>query len=313
VEGAETASVLEAPAEFEIRQERGLWSDAFHRLTRNRLAMVAIILLIAIAALTILGNYTDTVQRYRPSAQDYDVLNQGPSIDHFFGTDSLGRDNWARVLEGTLISLQVGLGVQVFVLAIGLLVGGTAALGGRFIDNVMMRITDLAYSFPDLLAIILLRAVFAQRDLPLVGYEASQRLLVMFAIAFVAWVTVARLVRGQMLSLKERDFVLAARAMGASPVRIVTQHMLPSTLGPVIVAVVFGIPLAIFAEAVLAFIGIGLPPPTASLGRLVNEGYAFIEVNIWIVVFPAATIAVLMLCFTFLGDGLRDALDPRTR
>jgi len=313
VEGAETASVLEAPAEFEIRQERGLWSDAFHRLTRNRLAMVAIILLVAIAALTILGNYTDTVQRYRPSAQDYDVLNQGPSIDHFFGTDSLGRDNWARVLEGTLISLQVGLGVQVFVLAIGLLVGGTAALGGRFIDNVMMRITDLAYSFPDLLAIILLRAVFAQRDLPLVGYEASQRLLVMFAIAFVAWVTVARLVRGQMLSLKERDFVLAARAMGASPVRIVTQHMLPSTLGPVIVAVVFGIPLAIFAEAVLAFIGIGLPPPTASLGRLVNEGYAFIEVNIWIVVFPAATIAVLMLCFTFLGDGLRDALDPRTR
>ena len=313
MEGAEAASVLEAPAEFEIRRERGLWSDAFHRLTRNRLAMVAIILLIAIAAVTILGNYTDTVQRYRPSAQDYDVLNQGPSIDHFFGTDSLGRDNWARVLEGTLISLQVGLGVQVFVLAIGLLVGGTAALGGRFIDNVMMRITDLAYSFPDLLAIILLRAVFAQRDLPLVGYEASQRLLVMFAIAFVAWVTVARLVRGQMLSLKERDFVLAARAMGASPVRIVTQHMLPSTLGPVIVAVVFGIPLAIFAEAVLAFIGIGLPPPTASLGRLVNEGYAFIEVNIWIVVFPAATIAVLMLCFTFLGDGLRDALDPRTR
>ena len=313
MEGAEAASVLEAPAEFEIRQERGLWSDAFHRLTRNRLAMVAIILLIAIAAVTILGNYTDTVQRYRPSAQDYDVLNQGPSIDHFFGTDSLGRDNWARVLEGTLISLQVGLGVQVFVLAIGLLVGGTAALGGRFIDNVMMRITDLAYSFPDLLAIILLRAVFAQRDLPLVGYEASQRLLVMFAIAFVAWVTVARLVRGQMLSLNERDFVLAARAMGASPVRIVTQHMLPSTLGPVIVAVVFGIPLAIFAEAVLAFIGIGLPPPTASLGRLVNEGYAFIEVNIWIVVFPAATIAVLMLCFTFLGDGLRDALDPRTR
>jgi len=262
---------------------------------------------------TVLGNYTHVVQRYRPSEQNYDVLNQAPSWDHFFGTDSLGRDNWARVLEGTLISLQVGLGVQIFVLAIGLLVGGAAALGGRFIDNVMMRITDLAYSFPDLLAIILLRAVFAERDLPLVGYQASQRLLVMFAIAFVAWVTVARLVRGQMLSLKERDFVLAARAMGASPLRVVTQHMLPSTLGPVIVAVVFGIPLAIFAEAVLAFIGIGLPPPTASLGRLVNEGYAFIEVNIWIVVFPAATIAVLMLCFTFLGDGMRDALDPRTR
>jgi len=313
MEGAETAGILDTPAEFETRRERGLWSDAFYRLTRNRLAMVAMVLLIVIAVVTVLGNYTHVVQRYRPSEQNYDVLNQAPSMDHFFGTDSLGRDNWARVLEGTLISLQVGLGVQIFVLAIGLLVGGAAALGGRLIDNVMMRFTDLAYSFPDLLAIILLRAVFAERDLPLVGYQASQRLLVMFAIAFVAWVTVARLVRGQMLSLKERDFVLAARAMGASPLRVVTQHMLPSTLGPVIVAVVFGIPLAIFAEAVLAFIGIGLPPPTASLGRLVNEGYAFIEVNIWIVVFPAATIAVLMLCFTFLGDGMRDALDPRTR
>ena len=313
MERAEAAPALEAFPEFEVRRERGLWSDAFRRLIRNRLAMVALIVLAAVAVVAVMGNYTDAVQRYRPSAQDYDVINEGPSWDHFFGTDSLGRDSWARVLEGLLISLQVGLGVQAVVLVIGMLVGGTAALAGRMLDNIMMRITDLAYAFPDLLAIILLRAVFSDRDLPAVGHDASQRLLVIFAIAFVAWVTVARLVRGQMLSLKERDFVLAARAMGASPSRIVFQHMLPNTLGPITVAVVFGIPLAIFAEAVLAFIGIGLPPPTASLGTLVNEGYAFIEVNTWIVVFPAATIAVLMLCFTFLGDGLRDALDPRSR
>ena len=296
------------------RPERGLWSDAFRRLRRNRLALAGLFVVGAILILAVLANTVDTVQRYDPAFdQDYSRIHQGPTVDHFFGTDSLGRDNWARVLQGTLISLQVGLGVQAMVLIIGLTVGGAAALGGRLADNIMMRFTDLAYAFPDLLAIILLRSVFADRDLPMMAHDTSQLLLVIFAIGFVAWVTVARLVRGQMLSLKERDFVLAARAMGAPPWRIVVQHMLPNALGPVIVAVVFGIPLAIFAEAVLAFIGIGLPPPTASLGRLISEGYSYIQVNIWVVTFPAAVLGLLMLSFTFLGDGLRDALDPRTR
>ena len=296
------------------RPERGLWSDAFRRLRRNRMAMVALVVLMAVFALAILGNISETVQRYSPGLdQDYDHIQEGPSGLHYLGTDNLGRDTWARVLEGTLISLQVGLGVQVIVLTIGLFVGGIAALGGRTLDNIMMRITDLAYAFPDLLAIILLRAVFADRDLPLVGHDASQRLLVIFAISFVAWVTIARLIRGQMLSLKERDFVIAARSMGATSLQIVFKHMLPNTLGPVIVAIVFGIPLAIFAEAVLGFIGFGLPPPTASLGRLISDGYAYIRTNLYLVMFPAGTLAILMLCFTFLGDGLRDALDPRAR
>jgi len=278
------------------------------------MAMVALFVLVAVFALAILGNTSETVQRYSPGLdQDYDHIQEGPSGLHYLGTDNLGRDTWARVLEGTIISLQVGLGVQVIVLAIGLLVGGMAALGGRTLDNIMMRITDLAYAFPDLLAIILLRAVFADRDLPLVGHDASQRLLVIFAISFVAWVTIARLIRGQMLSLKERDFVIAARSMGATSLQIVFKHMLPNTLGPVIVAIVFGIPLAIFAEAVLGFIGFGLPPPTASLGRLISDGYAYIRTNLYLVMFPAGTLAILMLCFTFLGDGLRDALDPRAR
>lgn len=309
---AEYVSEL-ALEEAAARRERGLWSDAFRRLIRNRLAMLALIALAVVAALAIAGNYVDAVQRYEPETQDYSALHTGPSGDHFFGTDNLGRDNWARVLQGTLISLEVGFGVQVFVLVVGLLVGGTAALGGRLLDNVMMRITDIAYAFPDLLFIILLRSVFRQRDLPFVGSYTSDILLMMIAIGFVAWVTVARLVRGQMLSLKERDFVLAARAMGASPWRTVFQHMLPNTLGPVTVAVVFGIPLAIFAEAVLGFIGIGLQPPTASLGVLISSGKDYIRTNEWLVVFPTATIALLMLCFTFLGDGLRDALDPRSR
>ena len=307
---AEIISALEPLKEFGPRRQRGLWSDAFFRLTRNRLAIAALVVLGLLAALALLGNNVDAVRRYGPSAPDYDALLTGPSGAHFFGTDNLGRDTWSRILQGTLISLQVGFGVQAIAVVIGMLVGGTAALGGRALDNIMMRFTDLAYAFPDLLFIILMRAVLQGRDWPILGQPVPQMI---FAIAVVSWVTIARLVRGQMLSLKERDFVLAARAMGASQARVVIQHMLPNTLGPVIVAVVFGIPLAIFAEAVLGFIGFGVPPPTASLGRLVSDGYSFIRVNVWMVLFPAGTIALLMLCFTFIGDGLRDALDPRSR
>lgn len=296
-----------------VRRERGLWSDAFRRLIRNRLALMALVLLGSIAILAIAGNYVSSVQRYEPEFQDYSVVRADPSGDHFFGTDNLGRDNWARVLQGLLISLEVGFGVQIFVLTIGLFVGGAAALGGRLMDNLMMRLTDIAYAFPDLLAIIMLRSALQGRDLPLIGGRTQDIFLMILAIGFVAWVTIARLVRGQMLSLKERDFVTAARAMGATPVQIVYKHMLPNTLGPVIVAIVFGIPLAIFAEATLGFIGIGLERPTASLGVLISEGYRYIQSHVWMVVFPAGTLAVLMMCFTFLGDGLRDALDPRGR
>ena len=300
---------LEEFEEAATRRERGLWSDAFRRLIRNRLAMGALVILVLLGILAVTGNTIGWVQRYDP-AFDYDrsALKEGPSLDHFFGTDNLGRDNWSRVLQGLLISLQVGLGVQGIVVVIGLLVGGTAALSGRLGDNILMRFTDLAYAFPDLLFIILIRAVLFGRDWPIIGNE---RLLVIFAISFVSWTTVARLVRGQMLSLAERDYVIAARAIGATQRRIVFQHMLPNTLGPVIVAITFGIPIAIFAEAVLAFIGFGLSPPTASLGTLVESGYRFIIETEWMLIPPAVVIALLMLCFTFVGDGLRDALDPR--
>ena len=292
-------------------RERGLWSDAFYRLTRNRLAMAALALLIVVAAVTTAANYLEGLRRYHPyQDQDYEHLQEGPSQEHFFGTDNLGRDNWSRVLTGVSISMQIGLGTQAFVLLFGLAVGVTAALGGRTGDNLLMRLTDITYAFPDLLFIILMRSVLSERDWPMLG---NPRLQVMLAIAMVNWTTIARLVRGQMLSLAQRDYVMAARAMGASNWRIVSRHMLPNTLGPVIVAVTFGIPIAIFAEAALGFIGFGLPPPTASLGRLVADGYTYIQVNAWVVTFPAAAIAILMLSFTFLGDGLRDALDPRLR
>jgi len=301
-------TIDELQAEVSRQRERGLWSDAFRRLMRNRLSVAALILLSALIALVFLGNYVDAIQRYEPSDQDYSAIQEGPSWDHFFGTDNLGRDQWSRVMEGMLISLQVGFGVAAIVLVIGMVVGATAALGGRALDNVMMRLTDLAYAFPDLLFIILLRAALQGRDWPVLGEPVVQMIV---AISFVGWVTIARLVRGQMLSLAERDFVLAARAMGLPRWRIVFNHMLPNTLGPVIVAVVFIIPLAIFAESVLGFIGIGVPAPTASLGVLVSAGYSYVKVNYWMAVIPAASIGLLMLSFTFLGDGLRDALDPR--
>ena len=296
----------------EIRgRQRGLWSDAFRRLVRHRIAMVGAVVLLLVTILVIAAAASETVRRY-DSVQDqnYEHVQEGPSTSHFFGTDNLGRDNWSRVVEGVGISLQIGIGTQIVVLTIGLAVGALAALTGKLGDNLLMRLTDITYAFPDLLFIILMRAALSDRDWPILS---EPKLQVIFAISFVSWTTIARLVRGQMLSLRQRDYVLAARALGAPTWRIVLTHMLPNSLGPVIVAVTFGIPTAIFAEAILGFLGFGLPPPTPSLGRLVFDGYNYIQVNSWVAVFPASAIALLMLCFTFLGDGLRDALDPRGR
>ncbi|MEX2238207.1 MAG: ABC transporter permease [Dehalococcoidia bacterium] len=316
---AQLATDLKVGGQLVSGRQRGLWSDAWHRLSRNKLAVVSGAVILIIFTFAVAFNI-DGIRPYNPAYQDYDAIHQGPSTTHWFGTDNLGRDNFARVMEGTLISLKVGLTAQAVVLIIGILIGASAALTGKIGDNLLMRLTDLAYAFPDLLFIILMRAVLSGRDWPVVGSGDPQipgfpgeLLQVIFAISFVSWTTIARLIRGQMLSLNERDFVQAARALGATKQRIVFSHMLPNTLGPVIVAVTFGIPIAIFAEAVLGFIGFGLEPPTASLGRLVSDGYTYIQTNIWIAVFPAVFISIFMLCFTFLGDGLRDALDPRTR
>jgi len=308
------------PAFSAATAQRGLWGQAWQRLLRNRLAVGAGLVLGIIIVVAILTSFTNVVARYDPATVNYQEVNAGPSASHFFGTDNLGRDTWSRSWQGMRISLKIGFGTQIVVLAIGILVGAGAALGGRFTDGLLMRFTDLTYAFPDLLAIILLRAILTGRDWPLIGTGDPQIpglsgivIQMILAIALVSWVTIARLVRGQMLSLKGADYVLAARSMGASTPRIVFTHMLPNTLGPVIVAVTFGIPLAIFAEAVLGFIGFSLQPPAASLGTLINDGYAYYRVNQWMLLVPTVGIAILMLCFTFLGDGLRDALDPRTR
>jgi oligopeptide transport system permease protein len=295
---------------IQLGRERGLWSDAWRRLIRNRLALLALGLLVVIVVVAFIGANVGPTGRYESNDQQPAIKYQGPSMEHWFGTDNLGRDMFARVLEGIRISLQIGLGTQAVVLVIGLAIGAGAALGGKLSDNLLMRFTDIMYAFPDLLAIILVRSILVGRDIPVL---TNPKVIIIMAIAFVNWTTIARLVRGQMLSLAERDYVLAARALGASRWRIVYTHMLPNTLGPVIVAITFGIPFAIFAEAALSFIGLGTPPPAISLGILISIGNDAIQRNTWMVVFPAVAVATLMLCFTFLGDGLRDALDPRTR
>ena len=274
------------------------WTDAYRRLARNRMARASLVFIVALALMALLA---PLIAPYDPTLQDYSIVQTGPSWQHLFGTDALGRDQLSRVIYGARTSLTVGLLAQAIVIGLGLTLGSLAALGGRRIDNLVMRCTDIMYAFPDLLFVILIAAVLG-----------SSIYNIFLAIGLVHWTDTARLVRGQMLSLKERDFVLAARATGAAPLRIVLVHMLPNTLGPVIVVATFGIPRAIFAEAALSFIGIGVKPPTPSWGTMVHEGYNAILSTPSLVLFPALAIATVMMAFTFLGDGLRDALDPQT-
>lgn len=307
-------------AEVLHTKQRGLWAQAWQRLLHNRLAVVSGVILLAILTISILAELIPAVQLHDPAVPDFALIEQNPSWEHPLGTDGLGRDLYARMTQATLFSLKIGIGTQLVILLIGVTIGMSAALAGRFSDTVLMWITDLAFAFPDLLAIILLRQVLFGRDWAIIGTGdpqipgfPSSLLVTIMAISFVGWTTVARLVRGQMLSIKEQDYITAARAIGASPWRIVRVHMLPNTLSAVIVAATFGIPLAIFAEATLGFIGLGVPPPDASLGSLINSGLDSIQTHNIQLVWPTIMVALLMLCFTFLGDGLRDALDPRTR
>ena len=298
---AEAASRLEALDEAAAlpTRYRSLWSDAVRRFTRNRIAVLSLAIIITLALMAIVA---PLIERHDPTFQDYSSLQQSPNGKYWLGTDLLGRDQWSRLIHGARISLSVGILTQLVAVSIGLTVGMAAGLGGRGLDNLVMRMTDVAYAFPDLLMLILLLSVFG-----------PSFVMIFLAIGIVSWPTLARLVRGQILSLQERDYVLAARAMGASRLRIVFTHLMPNTLGPVIVAATFGIPFAIFTEAALAFIGLGLPPPTPSWGRLVTDGYSAIRSSPHLVLFSSLAIAITMMAFTFIGDGLRDALDPRGR
>lgn len=281
------------------RPHHTLWGDALVRLRRNYFAMagLAFILLLALAAI-----FAPLITPYGFADQHYDEILEGPSWNHLMGTDQLGRDTFARLLYGARTSLAVGIFTQFIVLVIGLPIGAIAGYAGGRTDNYIMRFVDVMYAFPDILLIILLRSVLG-----------GSIFMIFLAIGLVAWVNIARLVRGQILSLKSRDFVNAARAMGGMGSYITTRHLLPNSLGPVIVSITFNIPRAIFMEAALSYIGIGVKPPTPSWGAMINDGFSLIFSKPYMLLFPAIALALLMLAFTFLGDGLRDALDPKLR
>jgi oligopeptide transport system permease protein len=264
---------------------------------RNRAALLGALIILALVAMAILA---DLIAPHSYAQQFISGPYDKPSRTLPFGTDNLGRDQLSRVIYGARISMAVGVIVQLIVLLVGVPLGAIAGYAGGWLDNLLMRFTDVVYAFPDLLFVILLLAALGRSEIN-----------VFLAIAVVAWPTMARLVRGQFLALKEKEFVDAARVAGASNWRIVTRHLLPNASGPIIVAVTLGIPAAILTEAVLAFLGLGAPPPLPSWGSLVFDALDSIFTVPLLVVFPGLAISITMLSFVFLGDGLRDALDPR--
>jgi oligopeptide transport system permease protein len=295
----------EQALEWEVAEKQvGLWADAWQRFRRNRLALVGaaiVIVLILVALLSPLLAHFGIIQD--PLKQDVANIEAAPGqARHLFGSDELGRDTLSRLMYGSRISLTVGLVVQGIILPVGLGIGLWAGYAGGRIDNILMRFTDVWYAFPDLLFVLVVVSVFGGNLLSIFG-----------AIALVNWVGLARLVRGQVLSIKEKEFVEAARSSGSAPLKIVLKHLLPNSLGPIIVTVVFGIPNAIFLEAVLSFLGVGIQPPTPTWGQMVFDGYEAVYANPTSVVFPALAIGFTLLAFSFIGDGLRDALDPRMR
>lgn len=294
VQGSRLAAVTTFPAGS---SGSGLWGLAFRRLKRNRLAVAGLAVIALFATLALLA---PLLAPFDPSQQDLRATFESPGWPHLMGTDNLGRDWFSRLLYGARISLAVGVFTQLIILAIGMPIGLISGYRGGAADSLLMRFTDLMYAFPDLLLVILLRSVLG-----------GSLLTLFLIIGIVSWVDLARLVRGQALSLRAREYVEAARSLGASDPEIMIRHLMPNLLGPITVVIAFGVPRAIFIEAALSFIGIGLDAGTPSWGSMVQEGYSAIFGSPHLVIFPSAAIALLMLAFTFVGDGLRDALDPR--
>ncbi|MCY9661810.1 ABC transporter permease [Paenibacillus chondroitinus] len=287
-------------AEAIVRVRLSFWQEAWIRLRANKLAMAGLMIIIVMALLAIVGPHL-TDQSY--SKQVLLDANQKPSAAHWFGTDELGRDVYARILYGARISLFIGLMAAFIDLVIGIIYGGIAGyLGGR-IDNIMMRFVDLLYGIPYLLVVILLMVVMG-----------PGLLTIIVALSATGWIGMARIVRGQVLSLKSSEYVLAARTLGGGAGYIIRKHLLPNAIGVIIVQVTFSVPSAIFAEAFLSFLGLGIQPPLASWGVMANDGLSTIlSGQWWRLFYPAFFISITMLAFNLVGDGLQDAFNPKRR
>lgn len=290
-----TLAPLRAPQIEEMPKQRTLLGDAARRFARNKLALIGSAI---VAALLLMALLADFIAPYAYDAANPSIALQFPSSEHWMGTDEVGRDVYSRIVYGTRISLAVGLGVMAIALIIGIPLGLLAGLAGGPIDYIIMRLVEVFTAVPALMLALLLISVFG-----------GGLYNVILALGIVAWLDSCRLLRAQLLSLRERDFVLAARTMGATGTRIATHHLLPNAVAPLIVAVTIGIPVAIFAEAGLSFLGLGVNDPIPSWGKMVGNALSYMRVYWHLGVFPTLAIAITMLGFTFLGDGLRDAFD----
>ena len=280
------------------RVSRSLWRDAGWRLAHNPAAVVGAVILLVLVVTAVFASFLAPW----PYDQGTFAITEPPGPEHLFGTDDLGRDELSRLIYGAQISMSVGLISQSIVLVIGFSVGALAGYFAGKTDFAIMRLTDVVFAIPSVLFALLLMS--------LLGRTTSNLFI---AIGLVSWPTLARLVRAEFLRLRSLEFVQAARLVGASDTRIILAHLLPNVLAPVLVAITFGIPQAIIAEAFLSFIGIGAPPPVPSWGLMLNDGFRWLRVSPHLVLFPGVAIALTLLSFNFLGDALRDALDPRQR
>jgi ABC-type dipeptide/oligopeptide/nickel transport system permease subunit len=279
---------------------RSQWAYARMRFMRHRLALGSLIVLLFIFGC---GVFASAIAPYTYQQINLESLSQAPSAKHLFGTDSAGRDSFSRTLYGIRTTARVGIFVGILSTLIGTIIGGLAGFYGGWMDNLLMRVTDLFLTLP-LLAVLLTAAKF-------LGHSTPTKLALL--LAALIWTSIARVVRGSFLSLREKEYVEAARAAGAGDARIILRHMLPNTVGPIVVAATLTIGIAILLEATLSFLGFGIEPPTPALGALLNEGQDQGIDKWWLVTFPGVVIVIIVLCINFIGDGLRDALDPTQR
>jgi oligopeptide transport system permease protein len=284
-----------------VSPQRGLWREALQRLAANRAAVASVVVLLVLGLFSVAGPW---LSPYAPDELDWQHMGipPDPGSGHWLGTDRLGRDLFVRTLEGTRLSLGVALLATTVSLLLGVGWGAAAGYAGGRVDALMMRLVDVIYALPTIFFVIVLTVAF--------GRSPGVLLL---AIGAVGWLTMARMVRGQALALMQRDFIEASVAAGAGPARVILRHLVPNLTGTVAVYATLMVPQMILVESFLSFLGIGIQEPLASLGNLIADGAAEMESAPWILLVPATVLVVIVFCFNFLGDGLRDALDPRRR
>lgn len=275
------------------------WQDAWRRLKQNKLAMVGLGIILLLIIMAIVG---PSINNYTYEQQHLTLKNLPPSAEFWFGTDNFGRDLFTRTWYGARISLFIGITAALIDLIIGVIWGGVAGFYGGKVDEVMMRFCDILYGLPYMLVVVLLMVVLGQGIFTII-----------IAMTITGWVGMARIVRGEVLRLKEQEYVLASRAIGANSLRMLFKHLIPNAVGPILVTLTLTIPTAIFTEAFLSFLGLGVQAPIASWGTMTNDGLDSLRYYPWLLFFPALFISMTMLAFNVLGDGLRDALDPRLR